>query len=461
MPESKPHARIIGEVLSTPWLITEEWLHTIYSIACRENLYDPEALTAKRLARMENSHRAKQYNSIAVIPISGPIFPKSNLMTEYSGATSAEAVARDLQSAMDNSDIERIILDIDSPGGHVTGINELANIIRTHTESKQITAYVAGTGASAAYWLASAASEIVVDATSRVGSVGVVTAFPKSNGDTIEIVNSASPNKRPDITTEEGKKVVVDQMDALADVFISSVAGFRNTTVETVKKDFGRGGVLIGEHAVKAGMADRLGSFDQLLTENGGKPMPAPEGKTNVMTLATLKEKHGEVYQEAFNEGAASTNSSMAAKDAQISSLQTELASTKDANTELSTRVTKLERNDIIRQEKEIANTASNIFSVQLAKSSIPPRLQAKVTAPKHESFITDGVLDVKGYQAAVDAEISDWEKSIEVAAGPVQGFGRAQRAVDYEEDDDDGYDDAEPAASDPVADKLISFLKK
>jgi len=262
----KKYDRIFAQLFNRPWLVTQEMMLTMIEIANRE--VDIEAVQARFSQPLVNTERATVRDGVAIIPVSGPIFPKANLMTEYCGATSVESVARDLTVAMEDDEVNSIILNVDSPGGHVTGINELANMIRSYSADKPIHGYSGGTAASAGYWLLSACSDVTIDATARVGSIGVVVGLPpKEEGGTVEIVNTASPNKRVDYTTKEGKAVVVEELDALAGVFISSIAEFRGVTESVVTKDFGKGGILVGSDAVKVGMADRIGSFEELLSE--------------------------------------------------------------------------------------------------------------------------------------------------------------------------------------------------
>ena len=294
MPSTKTYDRIFAQLFSTPWLIEESWMLTLIEIARREG--DFEALQTRLSDRMDATHDMMVRGDVAHLPISGPIFPKANLFTQISGATSIDTLARDFQTALDDDAIEKIVLDIDSPGGAVTGINEMAEMIYAARDKKEIVSYVGGTGASAAYWLASAASNMVLDATARVGSIGVVVAYPSGSDESrIEITNSASPNKRVDINTKEGKGVVIEELDALADVFISSVAKYRGVTDQVVRKKFGRGGVLVGEQAVDVGMADQLGSFEQLLESEstyGGSIMPKAD-TLNVLTVASLQTSQG------------------------------------------------------------------------------------------------------------------------------------------------------------------------
>ncbi len=427
MPKTKSYDRIFSELFGSPWLISEEWMQTIIEIARRQTDFD--AVTARKAQYMENADRAKLYGDVAVIPISGPIFPKANIMTDFSGATSIEMLVRDLDAAVKNDDVSRIVLDIDSPGGHVTGVHEMANMIRDLSGQKQITSYVSGTGASAAYWLASASSDIVLDATSRVGSIGVVVAYPKGESDVVEIVNTASPNKRPNVETKEGRGVVVEQMNALADVFINSVAEFRGVSTKVVEKDFGRGGILVGEHAVKAGMADRLGSFEQLLKENGGSSMPAKAPKTE-LTLDTLKADHPELYNsvraEGVTEGSNSASEEMTVKNKEIKTLENTVAETQKENESLVGRVDSLEKRETMRDEQDIQNSAKAIVTSQLSTSTLSVRQRNKAESQmvSPDGFITDGKLDVEKYTSAVDAEISDWEEMMAESTGSVDGLG-------------------------------------
>jgi hypothetical protein len=126
--------------------------------------------------------------------------------------------------------------------------------------------------ASAALWIGSAASEFVVTPASINGSIGVVlTARPKEqdSGD-IEIVSSQSPRKREDPGTETGRASLQRLVDDLAQVFVETVARNRDVSVQVVLDQFGRGGVMGGAEAVKVGMANRLGTLEQVVAGFAG-----------------------------------------------------------------------------------------------------------------------------------------------------------------------------------------------
>jgi signal peptide peptidase SppA len=254
--------------LDRPWAITQESLEQILKIALRENL-DPQAVAAELGRPLENTHTATVRDGVASIPVYGPIFKRANLFTEVSGATSTDIIARDFAAALRNPQVRGILLDIDSPGGEVGGINELSEMIAAGRRQKPVTAYVGDVGASAAYWLASGASQIVADRAAVVGSIGVVAAIRKRDdkGARYEFVSSQSPRKHADPGTPDGASQVQEIIDKTAQVFIETVARNRNVSAERVMSDFGRGGVLNAEDAMRVGMIDRLGSEEQVTAE--------------------------------------------------------------------------------------------------------------------------------------------------------------------------------------------------
>jgi ClpP class serine protease len=269
------------------WAIDEAWLRTILRISNAEG-EGVEAVQTQIGRPLANAYEVTMRGDVAVLPVNGPIFRRANMFTEVSGATSIDLLARDFASAVASPDVRAIVLEIDSPGGEVTGVNAFADQIFAARGKKPIVAYVDGCGASAAYWIASAADEIVLDATARVGSIGVVQSVPNPNAataDEIEIVSSQSPNKRPDVTTDEGRAVIRANVDALADVFIGAVARNRGVTPEKVASDFGKGGMAVGAAAVSAGLADRLGSMEGVIASLNARPF----GQTTAATAASKR----------------------------------------------------------------------------------------------------------------------------------------------------------------------------
>lgn len=259
------------------WLILPDALERILSICERD--FTHEALAQFQGKPLDNTRTVeKRANGVAVVPISGPIMRYSNIFTEISGATSTQVLATDIRSALNDPSVIGLVLNIDSPGGDARGINELADMIHAARGIKPIVAYAGGTMASAAYWIGSAADQVVADDTALLGSIGVVSTIEdtserdsKSGKRTYQIVSSNAPNKRPDVNTEAGRAQFQAVVDALESAFIGKVARNRGVLADDVKSNFGKGGVLVGQDAVNAGMADKLGSLESVISQIAAK----------------------------------------------------------------------------------------------------------------------------------------------------------------------------------------------
>lgn len=315
--------RIWNRLAGEPWAITETALHTILEIAAREN-ESPQAVAAKLGRNLQNTYSVTEREGVAIIPVTGPLFRYANLFTMISGASSYELIARDFMASLENPQIKAIILDIDSPGGEVNGVSELSNMVFAARGKKPVVAYASGDAASGAYWIASAADQIVVSETSALGSIGVVGMYQGKSGksaEAVEIVSSQSPHKRLDPTTDDGRSRLQIRIDSMADVFIGTIARNRDVSAEDVQNHYGGGDVMIGAKAVSAGLADRVGSLEGLIAELSSQKSPPIEGFFNAqnqppstqekkpmpqetLTLETLKKDHPDLVATLMREGA-------------------------------------------------------------------------------------------------------------------------------------------------------------
>jgi len=265
-------------LMSQPWALDKRLLSIMGDIANRDagNLemsdFVPAALEGRSGAKVGKKMEIRE-GGVALIHVDGVISRYAGMFDDICGGTSTEALARDLTQAREDMAVKSIVLYIDSPGGHADGIHEFAEMVHQIRSEKPIIAYVGGEACSAAYWLASAADEVVMDATARVGSIGTVINIRRRKQreddafETLEIVSSQSPNKRLDPGSKEGREAYQQQLDELADVFIDRVARNMGVSVDTVLKEFGGGGVRIGQSAVDKGMAHRLGSLEGVIAE--------------------------------------------------------------------------------------------------------------------------------------------------------------------------------------------------
>lgn len=281
---------VISAIRSQPWAILPDYLAAIEAIALRA--LDSEVL--ERLAkdghaaqvqnsleavaalgtRLEGSKVSMVRNGVAVVPLVGAIYPRSNMVSASSGGTSLDTVMRDMRVAWASADVERVVMLIDSPGGVVSGLGEAAEMLRAG--GKPMTSFVTGMAASAAYWLGSQAGEIVLDRAASVGSLGVVASLSRQeavdgNGRRhYEVVSSGAPFKRPDPSTDEGRAAIQREVDAIEGVFFADVAAGRRVAEGVVREQFGKGGMVSASEAVRVGMADRIGTLEGVLSQGSG-----------------------------------------------------------------------------------------------------------------------------------------------------------------------------------------------
>lgn len=308
MPEAVSYPRILSAIQADRWAIQSEALERIVTIA--QGLGDgPEALQAKLGRPLDNSRNVIRRDTTAIIPITGPIFRRANLLTEISGATSIETLARDFEQAVSDPSIQSIILEIDSPGGQVAGVSEFAAQVRAAAGTKHVVAYVSDLGASAAYWIASAANRIVARDTARLGSIGVIMQVSAGGNDrSIKFISSQSPKKHAAPDSDLGRSAYQSEADALAQVFIDAVADYRGVDPETVIEKFGQGGVFVGQAAVDAGLADQLGSLESLIAELNGESTQrsttmAAQAKTPPVTRELLAAEYPDLLAAILDEG--------------------------------------------------------------------------------------------------------------------------------------------------------------
>jgi ClpP class serine protease len=284
---SREASAVLAAIRARPWAILPEYLAAIEAIALRaaehpallavaedghqERLETARAAVASVGTPLDGTRTAMVRDGVASIPIFGPIFPRANLVTSSAGSTSLDALMRDFRVAQASPQVDSIVLVVDSPGGMVSGLGEAADAIRN--SAKPVTSFVTGMAASAAYWLASQAREVVLDRTASVGGIGVVATVTRqeatdANGRrAYEIVSSGAPNKRPDLTTEEGRAAIQAEVDAIEEQFVADVAAGRRTTPPVVRARFGRGGMVAAANAVGSGMADRVSTLEATLQQ--------------------------------------------------------------------------------------------------------------------------------------------------------------------------------------------------
>lgn len=306
--------RAFDALTSQTWAMESDALDLMHQVALREHEPDIaaiaekaaryEALTGKDGQVMAGTDGVYVHGSVAEVQVIGPLVRYASFFSEVSGMTSAEQAAKDLTAAANNPKIHTIVLNIDSPGGAVSGVSEFGHMVAAVAKQKPVVAYVGNMAASGGYWIASQASAIVVGQTGQLGSLGVVATLTKPTArpgeKRYEFVSSVSPNKRPDLETDQGRAQIQGVVDDLAAQFVAQVAAGRGVSEQVVLERFGAGGLLVGAKAVEAGMADQVGTnLEELLASlNAGQMVKRKPAEAAVAAIEETKERGEEARKE-------------------------------------------------------------------------------------------------------------------------------------------------------------------
>lgn len=258
---------MIDPTLTTqPWAVARAGFVALARFLAR---LPTEQMTALGLAQRPARERPPSRGGVAIIPVHGYLVARGySWLARSTYAGIGEAV----REALLDPEVSSIVLDVDSPGGQVAGVAELSELIFAARRRKPVTAVVTGNAASAAYWIASSASRVLVARTALVGAIGVVLTFidfskfdEEMGIEEINIVSSQTPRKLLDLHNAEDLQRLQRMVDALADVFLDDVARNRGTARQRVVRDFGRGDVFVGRDAVTAGLADAVGTLEDAI----------------------------------------------------------------------------------------------------------------------------------------------------------------------------------------------------
>lgn len=255
-----------------PWAIRPEALASIAQLAARYMAAAPDTPPAE--AALPSS---KVRGSVAVIPLRGVITPSPSFLSMLFGFGGGGLLSfrQMLREAMGSADIGSVIIDVDSPGGLIDLIPETAAEIRAARGTKPIVAVANTTAASAAYWLASQADEVVVTPSGEVGSIGVFMRHDDLSGMNEQLgikttLISAGKYKTElnpwEPLSDDAKAAAQQKVDELYAMFVTDVAAGRGVSAAKVRAGFGEGRMVLADDAVTEGMADRVETLEQTVT---------------------------------------------------------------------------------------------------------------------------------------------------------------------------------------------------
>ncbi len=303
---------LISEFLTTPWALMPERLQAMTAVLTRWSSDEPpkeETLFQVNTDRVMRDTR-KQFSAssagagIAVLPLYGVITQRGNMVEDISGpgSTSTQKFTSALRQVLADDTVAQILIDIDSPGGSVYGVSELATEIMKARTQKPVVAVANSLAASAAYWIGCAAGEFYVTPGGEVGSIGVWQAhfdYSKALEDegvkpTLISAGKFKVEGNPYVPLDlEALSFMQSRVDDYYNAFAKAVAKGRGLTVNDVREGMGEGRVLGADAALAAKMVDGVATFDEVLakmqkTARSAQPVGASRLKQARAALALI-----------------------------------------------------------------------------------------------------------------------------------------------------------------------------
>ena len=182
---------------------------------------------------------------IGTITISGAIMEQSY----------ADDILEMLRYAKDDSDIKAVVLQIDSPGGAASLIEQIYLDLLQLRKEKPVVASIGARGASGGYYIAVASNFIYTQPSSQVGSIGAWTALPTPEELDEEIVTTG-----PFKSTGGSRRKAMGELETLKQEFVSAVLSQRGDRLKLSKEELSRAEVYSGVESLRYGLIDDMGT---------------------------------------------------------------------------------------------------------------------------------------------------------------------------------------------------------
>lgn len=226
--------------------------------------------------RQQRIDRKRGYSiseGVALFQLHGPMTKSDSCMSWFYGGMSTVRLRQSLRNAARDPAVRSILIDVDSPGGQVSGTSELAADIAKIRKMKPVVAYVSDMAASAAYWVASQCDAVLTSSTAMIGSIGAymvvedTSRMYENRGIKVEVIKSANfKGSGTDGTTitEPQKAEWRRNIKAIHSQFVKAVATGRSMS-EKQADDVADGRCHVGQAAVDLGLADAVCDIDGAL----------------------------------------------------------------------------------------------------------------------------------------------------------------------------------------------------
>lgn len=207
---------------------------------------------------------------IAIIPICGTLVQKLGSARPWCGMLGYDSIRKNFADALNDPEVDGILLDIDSPGGEVAGCFDLVDAMYGARGIKPVWASINECCCSGAYAVGSIADRMDIAGTGVTGSIGVVwmhvdwSKFNAMKGVDVTYVTygDRKVDGNPNFPLgDEALARIQAQIDAVGNRFVVTAA--RNRDLDPDAVEALQAGVFMGADAVKAGLADTVRPIEQ------------------------------------------------------------------------------------------------------------------------------------------------------------------------------------------------------
>lgn len=245
---------------------------------------------------------------IAVVSVIGTLVARSGYLDAASGLQAYGDISDAIAAAMDGVSVRGVILDVDSPGGEVGGLFDLVDRIKAirAASDKPLWAVANESALSAAYAIASAADRLYVTRTGEVGSIGVVAVHVDESGADAKAGLSWSfvfagdqkvDGNAHEPLSQRARATIQADVDRLYSEFCALVAVNRGLTIEAVRGT--NAATYRGDLAVRAGLADRVGTLDAAIADMASELNQAAMPARHIITPTNHKRSPSMATNEA------------------------------------------------------------------------------------------------------------------------------------------------------------------
>ncbi|WP_371751287.1 S49 family peptidase [Snodgrassella alvi] len=402
----------------------ELWLGTESSLASYQNFcanYEEKLAADMKLSSSDSPQSLLEqdlyikHGDVAIVPIKGELVNADIpvVLAKLWGVTTYNSLQESFYELAEDKDVSRVILDINSGGGSVSGIDVTHSALK-YLKSKKPVATFADQCHSAAYWLGSLGEKFVLARLGSVGSIGVVTFLLShknrliKEGITPTVIRSVDKkclvNPYEDLT-DTAKAEVQERADYIHGIFVNTVAQNRLLNPEYVKTNMADGSSYFGNEAVNRHFVDSIDTLESLLSTW----QPQASGSRNYQPSSHLTTFNGEPSMSVTApEEKAATEVTANTFQPEIASFQAQLKEQTAKITELSTQNSTLASRNT---ELEATNKAlaANLVDANLTSSKyaelLGSAIQAKAAALNVEAYLPKDIAGLEALHQQIDVK--------------------------------------------------------